>query len=602
MNQYLRMFVPFMRWWPELTRDNMRADFVAGLTGAIVVLPQGVAFATIAGMPPEYGLYAAMVPAIVAALFGSSRQLVSGPTTAASIVLFSTLGALALPGSPDYVSLALTLTFMVGVLQLLMGLARLGTLVNFISHSVVVGFTAGAAILIASSQMANFLGLEMPRGLHFHEKLVFLYEHVREVDPWTTLVGLATLAGALLARRLTPRVPYMIAAMLVGSASAVLLNGVLEPGAGGPAIAVVGEIPGTLPPLSMPDFSFATFQQLAPAALAVTLFALTEAVSIARSLAARSGQLIDGNQEFIGQGLSNIFGSFFSSYVATGSFNRSGVNYEAGARTPFAAILAGALLMLIVIVVAPALAYLPTAAMAGILFLVAWGIVDFRHIRQISRASRADSWVLWGTFGATLFLELDFAIILGVFFSLVAYLHRASRPRVMLRVPDPRKPKRRFTTDPSLPDCPQMALVRVDGALFFGAVAYVAERLRVIARRRPEQKHLLILARTISFIDVAGAEMLLREVRLRRAAGGEVYFHQLQEGVVDILRRGGYLDEIGQDILFDTKGEAIASVFERLDRGICVRCDRRIFNECRTLPKVEIEVDEPDEIVLEPAS
>ncbi len=597
----LRLLFPFLTWGRELDRESIRADLLAGLTGAIVVLPQGVAFATIAGMPPQYGLYAAMVPAIVAALFGSSRQLVSGPTTAASIVLFSTLGALAEPGSAQYVSLALTLTFMVGVLQLGMGLARLGGLVNFISHSVVVGFTAGAAILIASSQLSTFLGLEMPRGLHFYEKLVYLSEHLAEIDPLTTVVGTCTVVGALVARRLVPKVPYMISAMLLGGLAAAILNHLVAGTGEGPAIAVVGELPGTLPPLSTPDFSFGTIQQLAPAALAVTLFALTEAVSIARSLAARSGQLIDGNQEFIGQGLSNILGSFFSSYVATGSFNRSGVNYEAGARTPMAAILAGVLLMLIVIVVAPALAFLPTAAMAGILFLVAWGLIDFKHIRQISKASRSDSTVLWGTFIATLFLELDFAIILGVFLSLVAYLGRASRPRVLVRVPDPRMPKRRFTTDPSLPDCPQMTLVRIDGALFFGAVAYVAERLRVIARRRPEQKHLLVLARTISFIDVAGAEMLLREVRLRRAAGGEVYFHQLQEGVVEILRRGGYLEEIGEDVLFETKGESIAAVFERLDRGICVRCDRRIFNECRTLPKVEVETDETEEIVLEGA-
>ena len=460
-----------------------------------------VASATIAGMPPEYGLYAAMVPAIVAALFGSSRQLVSGPTTAASIVLFSTLSALAEPGTARYVALALTLTFMVGVLQLAMGLARLGTLVNFISHSVVVGFTAGAAILIASSQISNFVGMDMPRGLHLHEKLVYLAQHVAEIDPWTALVGVVTVAGALIARRLLPKFPYMISAMLLGGIAAAVIN-YLVPGTDGePAVAVVGELPATLPPLSSPDFSFATFQQLAPAALAVTLFALTEAVSIARSLAARSGQLIDGNQEFVGQGLSNILGSFFSSYVATGSFNRSGVNFEAGARTPLAAVLAGVLLMIVVLVVAPLLSFLPTAAMAGILFLVAWGIVDFHHIKQISKASRADSWVLWGTFVATLFLELDFAIILGVFLSLVAYLHRASRPRVLLRVPDPRMPKRRFTTDPSLPDCPQMALVRIDGALFFGAVNYVAERLRVIARRRPEQKHLVVLARTISFVD-----------------------------------------------------------------------------------------------------
>ncbi len=585
-------FAPFLEWWPEVNRTTLRADAVAAVTGAIVVLPQGVAFATIAGMPPEYGLYAAMIPAVIAALFGSSRQLVSGPTTAASIVLFSSLSVLADPGSVDYVAYALTLTFMVGVIELAMGIARLGALVNFISHSVVVGFTAGAAVLIAASQLKNFFGLDMPRGLHLPEKLLYFVENLGEIHPYATTVGLATLAAGIYFRRRFPRFPYMIAAMVAGSAVALLINHFLYVGGPAPGIQVVGALPATLPPLSRPDLNFDVIKELAPAALAVTLFALTEAMSISRSLAARSGDLVDGNQEFIGQGLSNIFGSFFSSYVATGSFNRSGVNYEAGAKTPMAAVFAGLLLMIIVLFVAPLLALLPNAAMAGILFLVAFGIIDFAQIKKIVRASRSDSMVLWGTFLATLFLALDFAIILGVFLSLVIYLHRASRPRVRVRVPDPRLPKQRFSTDPSLPECPQFKMVRIDGPLFFGAVNYVAERLRVIAKHGSAQKHLLIMARTISFIDVAGAEMLAREARLRRGAGGQLYFHQLHDSARELLERGGYLQDVGEENLFDTKGEAIAEIFQRLDRGICVRCDKRIFNECRAVPKVEIEGEE----------
>jgi SulP family sulfate permease len=203
--------------------------------------------------------------------------------------------------------------------------------------------------------------------------------------------------------------------------------------------------------------------------------------------------------------------------------------------------------------------------------------------------------VLWGPFLATLFLELDFAIMLGVFLSLVIYLHRASHPRVRVRVPDPRLPKQRFSTDPSLPECPQFKMVRIDGPLFFGAVNYVAERLRVIAKHGSAQTHLLIMARTISFIDVAGAEMLAREAHLRRKAGGQLYFHQLQESAHELLERGGYMQDVAEENLFETKGEAIAEIFQRLDRGICVRCEKRIFNECRAVPKVEIEGEESAE-------
>ena len=249
-----------------------------------------------------------------------------------------------------------------------------------------------------------------------------------------------------------------------------------------------------------------------------------------------------------------------------------------------AAIIAGVLLIGIVPLVASLLAYLPKTTMSAILFLVAWGIVDFKHIRQISRASKGDAVVLWATFAATLFLELDFAILLGVFASLVAYLYRASHPEVLVRVPDPRLPRRRLATDPSLPECPQIRLVRIDGPLFFGAVSYVAERLRIIANRAPRQKHLLVLARQVSFIDSAGAELIGRENRLRKAAGGQVYFHQLSDKSKQMLDRMGILNEIGTDHLYESKGEAIASVFKRVDPEICKRCTARVFNECKSIP------------------
>jgi SulP family sulfate permease len=298
----LNRFLPFLRWGRGMTRSSMRADAIAGLTGAAIVLPQGVAFAAIAGMPPEYGLYTSMVPAVIAALFGSSWHLVSGPTTAASVIMFASLSGIATPGSEEYVALAITLAFMVGVLQLIMGVVRLGALVNFISHSVVVGFTAGAACLIAAKQAEEFLGIDIPDGAHLLATLDFLWQNWRE-------------SGILAQRRLGGM--SMIAAMVAGSIAAALFNLAFSEETSG--IHMVGALPQQLPPLSMPQFSLDVFRQLSPLALAMTLFALTEAVSIARSISLKSGQPIEGNQEFIGQGLSNILGSFFSSYVATGS-------------------------------------------------------------------------------------------------------------------------------------------------------------------------------------------------------------------------------------------------------------------------------------------
>ena len=587
-----RSFVPFLVWWPEITTDTLRRDLIAASIGAIACVPQGVAFATIAGLPPQYGLYAAMVPAIMAALFGSSRQLVSGPATPISIMLFGTLSVIAEPGSLDYVRYAVTLAFLVGIVQLAMGLARLGELVTFLSHSVIVGFSSGAGLLIAASQIDSFFGIELPRGLHFFETLFMTLNKLAETNLDSLFVGATTIVTGLAVKRYRPRFPYMIAALLAGSLLAAALEvltyaGWLHADTGMTGIGRFEPVPANLPPLSYPDLSFATIKELAPATFAVTLFALAQAVSIARSLATRTGDLIDGSQEFIGQGLANIAGSFFSSYVCTGSLNRSAVNADAGACTPLAAAFSGVMLMALVVVVAPLLTYMPTSAMAGVLFIISWGLVDVAHMRSIVRSSRADSMVLWTTFFATLLLSLDFAIVLGVMLSLFNYLRSASRPSVMVRVPDPSKPLRRFSTDANLPECPQLAMVRIDGAVFFGSAGSVAGRLRRIARRQPAQKHLLILARSVSYLDFAGAEMIRSEHQARAAVGGKLYLHHLQAGPLAMLQRDGVIAEIGEDNIFQSKGEAISAIFDRLDRDICLRCDKRIFNECRALPRLD---------------
>jgi SulP family sulfate permease len=565
-----------------VNRDIVRGDLVAGLTGAIVVLPQGVAFATIAGMPPEYGLYAGMIPAIIAALFGSSMHLVSGPTTAASIVLFSSLSIYAEPGSADYVTLALTLTLMVGVMELALGLARMGALVNFISHSVIVGFTAGAAILIAAKQLKHFFGIEMHRGGHLHDILWSFVQQVTDINPYVVSVALVTLLSGIAVKRWLPRVPYMIAAMVLGSLASVLITSVF--GEAAAHIATVGALPQSLPPLSAPDLSLDTIKNLAPAALAVTLFALTEAVSIGRSLASRSGQRIDGNQEFIGQGLSNIFGSFFSGYVATGSFNRSGLNYQAGAKTPLAAMLAGTLLIGIVVLVAPLAAYLPKAAMAGILFLVAWGLIDFNEIRHIAKSSRRETAVMAVTFFGALFLELEIAIFAGVLLSLVLYLERVSHPRIVARAPDPRLDKRSFSSDPNLPECPQLKFLRIDGSIFFGSANHVQEAFARLEEEHPEQKHLAIVAQGINFVDVAGGEVLGREARKRQTRGGGLYLIHVKHGLWEPMERCGCLEAMGPNNVFQSKTAAITGIYQHLDKSVCAKCDRRIFRECGPAP------------------
>jgi SulP family sulfate permease len=299
---------PFLRWFKLVNKQTVKDDFMAGLTGAVIVLPQGVAFATIAGLPPEYGLYTAMITPIIAALFGSSLHLISGPTTAISIVVFSSVSRYAEAGSPEFINLALTLTFLAGVYQLAFGLARLGSLVNFVSHTVVIGFTAGAAILIATSQVKHITGIPIAKGESFLHTWIALFHGMSDFNILLLLIGLATLAVSFFSKKFFPKAPNLLIGMVVGSLIAVVFNKfhIADPG----AIKLVGEIPAHLPPLSSPDFSPATIKMLAPEAFAVALLGLIEAVSISRAVATKSDQRIDSNQEFIGQGLSNICGSF----------------------------------------------------------------------------------------------------------------------------------------------------------------------------------------------------------------------------------------------------------------------------------------------------
>lgn len=563
-----------------VNKQTSRSDLVAGLTGAIIVLPQGVAFATIAGLPPEYGLYAAMVPTIIGAMFGSSWHLVSGPTTAISIVIFSAISPLAEPGSAHFIGLVLTLTFLTGVFQLIMGLARMGVLVNFISHTVVIGFTAGASVLIAASQIKNFFGINIPRGAHFYEIIHQLVLQVGNINPYVTSVAVVTLVSGILVKKFFPKIPYMIASMLIGSLFALVLDRLF--GNDTTLIRTVGALPAQLPPFSLPDLSLATIKKLAPSALAVTMLALTEAVSIARSVAVRSEQRIDGNQEFIGQGLSNVFGSFFSAYASSGSFNRSGLNYAAGARTPLAAVYSALFLIAILLLVAPLAAYLPIPAMAAILFLVAWGLIDFHHIHSILHTSRAETAVLFTTLLSTLFVELEFAIYVGVMLSLMLYLARTSQPAIIPVVPAGEEGSYHFEDARGHVECPQFRMVRINGSIFFGAVDHVQSGLQQIDEINPQQKTVLIVGSGINFVDVAGGEMLAQEARRRKKIGGGLYFYRLKESVHKFLRHGKYLQKMDEGGFFPAKSNVILAVYNTLDPEICRNCNARIFKECKT--------------------
>lgn len=567
---------PFLAWFKLVTKESIKADFFAGLTGAVIVLPQGIAFATIAGLPPEYGLYTAMVTPIIAALFGSSRHLVSGPTTAISIVVFSAISHHAEPGTSEFLMLALTLTFLAGVYQLAFGLARLGALVNFVSHTVVIGFTAGAAILIATSQMKHITAITVPKGESFLHTWADLYQGLPDINAFVLSIAVVTLLIAIVTKKIMPKSPYLLVGMIVGSVMAIFLK---DYSAG---IKLIGEIPAHLPPLSSPEFSLETIKMLAPEAFAVALLGLIEAVSISRAVATKSNQRIDANQEFIGQGLSNIVGSFFSSYAGSGSFTRSGINYDAGAKTPLSAIFAAILLMIIVLLIAPLTAYLPIAAMGGIILLVAYNLVDFHHIRQTLTFSKSESSILLTTFFATLFLELEFAIYLGVLLSLVLFLAKTSTPRIPTLSVDASSKKRKLINIRKKPlkQCPQLKIIRIDMSIYFGSINHIQKRIAKIVENE-RIHHILIVASGINFIDLAGAEALVSENNRLKKQNGGLYFVGLKSTVYEFAAKSCFVKKIGNDHFFDSKSQAIHRVYKRLDKSVCATCNALIFEECQ---------------------
>lgn len=574
----LHSIFPFLHWFKLITKDTLKADFIAGFTGAVIVLPQGVAFATIAGLPPEYGLYTAMVTPIIAALFGSSRHLISGPTTAISIVVFAAISHHAEPGTPEFISLVLTLTFLAGIYQLAFGLARLGSLVNFVSHTVVIGFTAGAAILIATSQMKNILGVHIARGESFFHTWVDIVHEAGNTNIYILIIALATLISALLVKRFLPKIPNLLIGLIVGSLVALLFTG------NNANIELVGKIPAHLPPLSLPDFSFSSIRMLAPEAFAVALLGLIEAVSISRAIATKSNQRINANQEFIGQGLSNITGSFFSSYAGSGSFTRSGINYASGAKTPVSAIFAAMMLMIIVLLIAPLTAYLPVAAMGGVILIVAYNLIDIHHIKEILKYSKSESSILLTTFFATLFLELEFAIYLGVLLSLVIFLARTSTPEIVTLAPDKDiktgKKKLVNITNKPLNQCPQLKIIRIDMSIYFGSINHIQNRLHHLIEQE-NIKHILIIGTGINFIDLSGAEALVTDAKRLNNIGGGLYFAELKASVYEYVSKNCFVAKVGKNNFFDSRSDAIKNIYKKIDIKVCTGCTARVFTECQ---------------------
>jgi SulP family sulfate permease len=560
-----RLF-PFLRWLPELrSRQVLRADLLAGITVAMVLIPQAMAYAELAGLPAVYGLYAAFLPPAVAALYGSSRQLATGPVAMASLISAAAVQSIVPVGGEDYVAYAVLLALMVGVLRLVLGLLRLGLLVNLLSSPVVVGFTNAAALIIAASQLHKVFGIEAQGGDSYIEATFAVFALGLEHPHWPTL-GMALCAGALLVlvRAYFPHLPHVLIAAAFTSTVAWL---------GDYDGAVVGEIPIGLPSFSAPAIQVDAVWALLPGALTLTLIGLMEAMAIAKTIATHTKQRIDIDQELVGQGLSNLVGGFFQSYVVSGSFSRSAINYAAGGQTGFSSVITSLVVAITLLWLTPLLYYLPQATLALIIIVAVANLIHFNPLVRSWRISRQDGFVGALTFLATLAWApaLHWGIALGVGLSLVLNLYRTMRPHVAFLTRHIDGTLREAGVAGLSPD-QKIAIMRFDGRLYFGASSYFEDHVLESIARAPQLRYLIVDAQGINQIDASGEQTLRGVVERLREVGIDVYFTRAKGQFIEALECSGTMEYIGRDHFFRWNQHALEYLWARLEPGYKAHC------------------------------
>ncbi|MFK7805356.1 MAG: SulP family inorganic anion transporter [Anaerolineae bacterium] len=572
--------------------ENLQGDLVASLTVAVVLLPQAIAYALIAQLPPQTGLFAAIIAATIGALWGSSFHLHTGPTNTNSLLVLTGLVAVATPNTPEYVAAAGVIAFWAGVVRLVMGIAKLGVLVNFVSDSVIIGFTGGAGILIIDKQLAHLFGVAGVSSPNFYVVLTNVLSQLREAHLPTFYLGLASIAALLLIRRFAPKLPGPLITMVVGSLTVWWL------GLNTQGVSVLGEIPRAFPTLaSIPLFDFALVSELLPYIIAVALIGLIEASSISRAIASRSGQYLDSDQEFIGQGLANIASGMFSGYPVAGSLTRSAVNYENGAQTQMAAVFSAGWTLLAMLAFAPAAAFLPRVVLSAILIVTGARMVNIVGARQIFRTSRGDTTVMLITFIATLTLELQFAVLTGILVSLARHIIQTSMPTVEEVLPE--DDFRHFSHQPDKTGCPQLGVLTIMGSIYFGAAPFIEDIIRQHQRNHPDQPFLLLRFHRVNHMDISGIHMLDTVLRLYRENEGDVYLTGVREEVMEFMQLSGFIESIGRENILD-QDRAIVHIFHNiLNPAVCVySCQQKIWRECQSLPKSKIAIQLPK--ALEP--
>ncbi len=581
---------PFPHWFKGYSRDAFLRDLIAGITVAAVYVPQAMAYALLAGMPPITGLYTAFIATVVASLFGSSRFLGTGPVAMTCLLSASVLFSLQLePQSEQWIGYMGLLALMVGFVRLVVGVFKLGFVVDLISNSVVIGFTAAGAMVIALSQFKHMLGYKVVNSTHIFTVLADIVKKIELLNPYTVAIGIGAYILIWGSKRVSPYLPGALIAVGITSVITYVLK-LYERG-----VAIVGEVPQGLPDPTLPPIDFQTMSQMWGGALVVAFFGLIEAVAIAKTLAIRTGDRWDPNQELIGQGLANIAVSFFKGFPAGGSFSRSSLNFALGAKSPLASILTGSLVGVTLFLLAPAFYYLPKATLAAVVLSAVINLIRPQDILRLYRINRLDGIVAGLTFVSVFFMDLWVAITLGVVLSLGSFVYRTMYPRIVVLSRDPESKTFVNAEKRELPECPQILYIRPNMSIYFGNAQYVYDYILEKVQERLQKgplKYVLVDMEAVNYTDATGSETVIRLIRSLKELGVEASFANISCDVYPLLENAGFDEVVNHEIVFNSKGQSIVELFRRIDHDYCREgCPYIIFEECLTVKDGKFKVE-----------
>lgn len=557
-------FTPFLQWIRELrSGETLKADVIAGITVALVLVPQSMAYAQLAGLPAFYGLYASFLPPIVAALFGSSRQLATGPVAVVSLLTAASLQPLAVAGTEGFLAYAMVLAILVGLFQMALGLFRLGVVVDLLSHPVVVGFTNAGALIIATSQFGKLFGVSAEKATHHYETIYNTVLAIMDRVHWPTFLMAALAVFVMLGfKRLMPRIPNVLVAVVVTTVTSWLIG--FEQAGG----SVVGSIPTGLPGLTIPIFDLSVMGQLASSAVVIALIGFMEAIAVAKAMAARTRQRLDTNQELVGQGMSNITSGLFSGYPVSGSFSRSAVSIDAGAKTGFSSVVTGVVVGIALLFLTPLLYHLPNATLGAVIILAVINLFRVEPIVHAWNAEPQDGVVAVITFLLTLYLapHLEWGIVTGVGLSVLLFFIRTMRPRVaeLSRYQD--GTLRDIAVHP-LPTSSKIAVVRFDGSLYFGNAGYFEDKVLEVVAAKPELEYIIIDGQGINQLDSTGEEVLHHLAERLEGNGIHILVAQMKKQFMDTIRATRLIEMMGEEHFFARIQNALDYAWDSLGEG-----------------------------------